>query len=446
MILYFLKTSLLLGLFYMLYLFFLKDTKSFKWNRIFLLTSSAFAFLIPFLQHITLIKKTVIDTPIIYTLQTINIYATTIQTKELDYAKIILAIYAAGLLWGILRIILGFIVIQRIKLSSRLEKIGNDLIYFNPAIESPFSFYTNIYIPDSFRHTDVLKIIIKHEQAHIELKHSRDKFYFSLLQAFFWINPFVYLYHKEMELLHEFEADELSTQEFATDDYVENLLQTIQYTQTPTLLAHHFFHHPLKTRITMLYSKTKQTFMQKATVILTGILLCLFFMAIQSIAQKKKYELKQQQPVVEYDTAYIEKANGDLEMRIIKREPKQNKIMIDIEESYNTVNGEKVYNFVEIMPEYPGGEDAMLVYLSKSIRYPAVDKKNKNEGRIMLNFTIDENGSINDIVTKTKSQNVSSAMEAEAIRVIKSMPKWTPGKSQGKAVKVSYLLPIMFRL
>ena len=130
--------------------------------------------------------------------------------------------------------------------------------------------------------------------------------------------------------------------------------------------------------------------MQKATVILTGILLCLFFMAIQSIAQKKKYELKQQQSVVEYDTAYIEKANGDLEMRIIKREPKQNKIMIDIEESYNTVNGEKVYNYAENMPEYPGGEDAMLVYLSKSIRYPAVDKKNKNEGRIMLNFTIDE--------------------------------------------------------
>lgn len=427
MILYFLKTSLLLGLFYMLYLFFLKDTKSFKWNRIYLLTSSILALLIPILQNITLVKKTVIDTPIIYTLQTINIYASTIQTKELDYAKIILAIYAAGLLWGILRIVLGFIVIQRIKVSSRLEKIGNDLIYFNPAIESPFSFHTNIYIPDSFRHTDVLKIIIKHEQAHIELKHSRDKIYFSLLQAFFWINPFIYLYHKEMELLHEFEADELSTQAFATDDYVENLLQTIQYTQTPTLLAHHFFHHPLKTRITMLYTKSKNAIAKKSLVLLATLLISLTVFMLQGNAQNKKLQNNYTIKTYEQDTVYIERPDGNLEMKIISRKP------------------DTLYDVVDTMPEFYGGDGELAKYLVDNIHYPEKEKKEKIEGRVIVNFTVRSNGEIDDIKV-VKYPNNGKALADEASRVVKNMPKWKPGKHNNNNVHVSFSLPIQFKL
>ena len=274
----------------MLYLFFLKNNKIFKWNRIYLLATSGLALILPFLNNILVFKKSVItqpNQPIVITLETINEYASNIQTKELDFAKIVFGIYAVGFIWGLLRMMLGFIVIKRIKESARLEKVENDLIYFNKNIESPFSFNSNIYIPDSFRNTEVLKIISKHEQAHVQLKHSRDKIYFSILQALCWFNPFIYFYHKEIELVHEYEADEFSTEEFFTDDYVENLLKTIQYTHTPTLLAHHFFRHPLKTRITMLYTKSKNPLVQKATVIVTGIIICSIFLIIQSYGQEK---------------------------------------------------------------------------------------------------------------------------------------------------------------
>jgi len=269
----------------MLYLFFLKNNKIFKWNRIYLLASSVLALMLPFFNHISVLKKTIIaqsNQPIDIMLETIHIYATNIQTKELDFAKIVFGIYAVGFIWGLLRIILGFIVIKRIKESARLEKVENDLIYFNKNIESPFSFNSNIYIPDSFRNTEVLKIILKHEQAHVQLIHSRDKIYFSILQALCWFNPFIYFYHKEIELVHEFEADEFSTQEFSRDDYVENLLKTIQYTYTPTLLANHFFHHPLKKRIAMLCTKSKNAILQKATVIVTGIIICSILLIVQS--------------------------------------------------------------------------------------------------------------------------------------------------------------------
>jgi beta-lactamase regulating signal transducer with metallopeptidase domain len=85
--------------------------------------------------------------------------------------------------------------------------------------------------------------------------YSYDKFYFSLLQAFFWFNPFVYRYHKAIELQHEFEADAYSVKQIETDQYVHNFLEAIAYSQAPTLLVHSFFHHSLKTRIIMLYKK-----------------------------------------------------------------------------------------------------------------------------------------------------------------------------------------------
>jgi beta-lactamase regulating signal transducer with metallopeptidase domain len=325
----------------MLYLFFLKNNKTFKWNRIYLLATSVLVLILPFLNNILLLKKSVLtqpNQPIAITLETINVYASNIQTKELDFAKIVFGIYAVGFIWGLLRMILGFIVIKRIKESARLEKVDDELIYFNKNIESPFSFNSNIYIPDSFRNTEVLKIILKHEQAHVQLKHSRDKIYFSILQALCWFNPFIYFYHKEIELVHEFEADEFSTQEFTTNNYVENLLKTIQYTQTPTLLAHHFFHHPLKTRITMLYTKSKNALVQKAIVIVTGIIICATLLIIQSYGQMKKESSKFHVEKLKPDSIWVEDPKT-----------KEMSVMVTIGKD------EKVYKIVEQIPECYGG-------------------------------------------------------------------------------------------
>ena len=266
----------------MLYIFLLKKNKTFKWNRMYLFISSLISLILPFFSQIHLLKK-LIFTPLIPTtvLETIHVYASNIQTKELGFAKIVFGIYAVGFIWGLLRMCLGFIVMKRIKESARTEQVENQLIHFNENIESPFSFNGNIYIPDSFRNTNNLKIIVKHEQAHVLLKHSRDKLYYSILQAICWFNPFIYFYHKEAELVHESEADEFSIQEYSVDDYAENLLNAIQYNQTPTLLAQHFFKHPAKTRIMMLHTKPKDARLQKVAVIIVGIFICMTLLIIQ---------------------------------------------------------------------------------------------------------------------------------------------------------------------
>ena len=106
-------------------------------------------------------------------------------------------------------------------------------------------------------------------------------------------------------------------------------------------------------------------------------------------------------------------------------------------------NPKKVYDVVEQMPSFPGGMKAMMDYLAKNIRYPAKAVKNKIQGRVIVQFIVDEKGNLSDIKVVKSAE---PSLNAEAVRVVKSMPRWNPGMQNGKAVKVRYTLPVTFRL
>lgn len=104
---------------------------------------------------------------------------------------------------------------------------------------------------------------------------------------------------------------------------------------------------------------------------------------------------------------------------------------------------DKVYQVVEVMPEFPGGQNELLKYLARNIKYPEESVKNKEEGRVSLTFIVNKDGSISDVKVV---RNATPALDAEAIRIVKSMPNWTPGKEKGKDVRVAYTVPVTFRL
>ena len=104
---------------------------------------------------------------------------------------------------------------------------------------------------------------------------------------------------------------------------------------------------------------------------------------------------------------------------------------------------QKVFDIVEQMPEYPGGQAALFEYLSKNIKYPADAEKKKVEGKVFVTFVVDTDGKITDVSLMRK---VFPSLDAEAIRVISAMPNWIPGKQKGQVVRVKYTVPIMFRL
>ena len=104
---------------------------------------------------------------------------------------------------------------------------------------------------------------------------------------------------------------------------------------------------------------------------------------------------------------------------------------------------EDPFNVVEDMPAFPGGMDAMIQFLSSNIQYPADAKKQKVDGRVLVNFVVEKDGSITEV--KVPKPGFPS-LDAEAIRVVKAMPKWKPGYQNGQAVRVQFAMPINFSL
>ncbi len=104
---------------------------------------------------------------------------------------------------------------------------------------------------------------------------------------------------------------------------------------------------------------------------------------------------------------------------------------------------EPVFTVVDQQPEYPGGIQAMYKFLGENIKYPAEASKNRIQGKVFLTFIIGSTGKIRDVKIL---KGVSDSLDQESIRVVKAMPKWTPGRKDGKAVAVKYNLPISFVL
>ena len=104
---------------------------------------------------------------------------------------------------------------------------------------------------------------------------------------------------------------------------------------------------------------------------------------------------------------------------------------------------QQVFDVVEKMPEYPGGQAALFEYLSTNVKYPADAEKQKIEGRVLVTFIVNTDGSITDIELVRKA---FPSLDAEAVRVISGMPKWIPGEQKGQKVRVKYTVPLSFHL
>jgi len=103
----------------------------------------------------------------------------------------------------------------------------------------------------------------------------------------------------------------------------------------------------------------------------------------------------------------------------------------------------KIFDVVEEMPSFPGGNGALMSYLASNIKYPVVAQENGVQGRVIVSFVVERDGSISDVKV---ARSVDPSLDREAQRVVKSMPRWSPGKQNGSTVRVKYTVPVVFRL
>lgn len=118
-------------------------------------------------------------------------------------------------------------------------------------------------------------------------------------------------------------------------------------------------------------------------------------------------------------------------------------VEVVVVDMYPEAHDSDAFDVVEKMPEYPGGIEAFMKFLSENVRYPEAASKAGIQGRVLVEFIVEKDGSISNTHV---IQNVNEYLDAEAVRVVGAMPKWTPGMHEGKAVRVKYAVPISFRL
>ena len=132
------------------------------------------------------------------------------------------------------------------------------------------------------------------------------------------------------------------------------------------------------------------------------------------------------------------KGNDDANGEVLKA-----KEVITQPEPPKHVEENKVFDVVEQMPSFPGGPQALLQYLNSNVKYPVVAQENGVQGRVVISFVVEKDGSVTDVQV---AKSVDPSLDKEAQRVVKSMPHWIPGKQNGSAVRVKYVVPVSFKL
>lgn len=154
---------------------------------------------------------------------------------------------------------------------------------------------------------------------------------------------------------------------------------------------------------------------------------------------KPEDELKSQDELAKTNTAigaFDVKGNDEAEGEVLKAK----EVIADEKPKEEET---KVFDVVEQMPQFPGGDQALFEYLSKHIKYPVIAEENGVQGRVIVTFVVERDGSITDVKVV---KSVDPSLDKEAQRVVRSMPRWIPGKQNGSAVRVKYTVPVTFKL
>jgi protein TonB len=158
---------------------------------------------------------------------------------------------------------------------------------------------------------------------------------------------------------------------------------------------------------------------------------------------KKEDEIKTQDELKETETAFGQKDNEKgTEDRNVTRTLKE-EVVVEKKEEKPVEKKEEIFKSVEQMPQFPGGEAALMKYLSSHINYPPMAAENNIQGRVVVQFVVDKTGKVGEVKVV---RSVDKDLDKEAVRVCKSLPKFTPGLQNGQAVPVWFTLPVTFKL
>lgn len=461
---YFLKINVGIIVFYIFYrLFFYKDT-FFHWRRTALLCFLGVSLFYPMLNLQEWVKA---HEPMVVIA---DLYATTLlpevvfeetitptHTNWQEFATNSLSIiYFCGVILLFIRFIMQLTSIILLRIQCKVTEIQGVRVQILNKASGPFSFFHWIFVHPESHTQEELAEILTHEQTHAHQLHSADIMFSELICIACWFNPFIWLMKREIRNNLEYMADQRVLQTGYDYKVYQYHLLGLAHNKAAATLYNSFNVLPLKNRIKMMNKKrTKEIGRTKYLLFLPLAALLLIISNIEAVARTTKNFAREVIQTVEKSTEQVTKATGQIPEQATVEEvtiPKEIPADIDITDKdpsaimqkVNTGDDDDIFDVVEEMPVFPGGQTGLMEFIAKNLRYPVKAQKEGIQGRVIARFIVEKDGSVSNLAVARRS--ASSELDAEAIRVLSTMPKWTPGKQRGKEVRVKYTVPIAFRL
>lgn len=392
-----------------------------------------------------------------------------LATRAPLWTRVVLWIYIVGVAVTLLKFLWSYLrLVHIIRQGHKEKREGYTLVIADDAALSPFSWRKYVVVGDS-KDADERSAVMVHELRHLSAGHSIDIFIAQLYAILVWYNPVSWLMIDELKTIHEYEADEAVIDSGANlKEYQMLLIKKTAGARLPSL-ANSLNHSKLQKRVTMMYqSKSKLAGKFSSLALLPALAIGMAVVSIPAVASvisdaseatlvesghkvsknsdNTEMALVSAAPVAdavsssETETAERMDANTEMPEPVASEKASEDPVVAELPSEKE--RGE-VYVAVEKQAEFPGGLQAMMQWLSMNVRYPEDAMKNDVQGRVIVKFIVNPDGSISD---PTVLRSVEPSLDQEAVRVVSAMPKWEAAENNGQKVASYYNLPIAFKL
>ncbi|WP_455657539.1 M56 family metallopeptidase [Phocaeicola sp.] len=423
--LYLLQVNVGLILFYALYKLVCTRDTFFRSRRFILIVSLVLPFILPFIDvrewlesRDRMIMLTHFDYSAVLPEIVVGSEAVETGNRVFVLSEWIGYLYLAGVVVLLVRLAVQAFSLYRLIVRMPEKEIKGVRVKCLNDPSGPFSFFRWIFMNPAAVKEDEISEILTHEMAHVKQHHSVDVLLAEMVSICCWMNPFAWLLKREVRLNLEFLADRKVVEAgFATKSYQYHLLG-LAYNHKYGLSNNFNFSH-LKQRIIMMNKKKSNA--------AGHIKYALFVLPAFALLVAGNISCSQ-------DVSQTEDAKEEV-VAPVSPEAK--------EAPADSTAKEEVFMVAEQMPEFPGGMKEMLKFLQENVKYPENAMKNNVQGRVIVQFVVEKDGTPTEFKV---ARSVDPDLDAEALRVLQTMPKWKPGMQRGKIVRVKFTVPVSFKL
>ena len=435
---YILKSAACLAVFYLFYKLLMSRDTFHRFNRFALLGLLVLSSVLPLVEvsvnHPAPVHETMLTLEQLLLLSDVQAEGEVVsQPTTALWVRVALLVYLVGIVFFAVRNLWSLGRLAVLLRRGRLEQLADwlpgrtenvRLVVHNRDI-APFSWMRYIVLSRKDLEENGREILI-HELAHIRNHHSWDLLLADLCIFVQWFNPAAWLLKQELQTIHEYEADDTVLREGVDAKKYQMLLIKKAVGTRLYSMANSFNHSSLKKRITMMLKEKSNPWARVKYL----YVLPLAALAVSAFARPEVSAVAD-----ELSSAKV----NDLVASMKTNQAETASVAV----KDTLTPDESVFEVVEQMPEFPGGYKEMMKYIEQNMRYPEEAKKAGTQGRVVVQFLVNKNGAISDV---SVLRSVDRLLDAEAVRLVRSMPKWKPGMQKGKAVTVKYTVPVLFSL